>query len=488
MTKRKMFLRMVTASLLRRRSRMLIALLSIAIGACILSGLLTIYIDVPRQMSAQFSGYGANMILLSDGDSTLTRTAAGEALSLIPEGDVSGASPYRYIRVDMVKRQQSFTAAGTDFEQVQKTSPYFKVEGSYPSGSREVLLGEEVASTIGAKVGSVIELTWTSEDTGTATTATAASELVPGAVLTGTADGYVTGSTVSVSVTLGEDGTIAALTVDSSNETEGFGQRCMEEDFTSRYIGKSIPVASGDDADVLSGATITSRAVAQAINTSHAGTKTVSKTLSFTVTGLLDTGGDEETYIYMSLDDMAALTGDSESLDVMELRVQETSDELTALGETITASGTGVSARLVKRVAKSEASVLSKLQFLVFLVTVVVLVLTMVSVSTTMTAVISERRKEIGLRKALGAPDSSIRVEFLGEGLFLGLLGGILGGLLGFAFAQFVSIQVFESSIAFQPLLLPAAIVLSMAVAALSCLRPIAKAVAIDPALVLKGE
>ena len=42
MTKRKMFLRMITASLLRRRSRMLIALLSIAIGATILSGLVTI--------------------------------------------------------------------------------------------------------------------------------------------------------------------------------------------------------------------------------------------------------------------------------------------------------------------------------------------------------------------------------------------------------------------------------------------------------------
>ena len=43
MTRRKMYLRMITASLLRRRSRMLIALLSIAVGATILSGLVTIY-------------------------------------------------------------------------------------------------------------------------------------------------------------------------------------------------------------------------------------------------------------------------------------------------------------------------------------------------------------------------------------------------------------------------------------------------------------
>ena len=61
-----MFFRMITASLLRRRSRMLIALLSIAVGATILSGLVTIYIDVPRQMGAQFRSYGANMILLPE--------------------------------------------------------------------------------------------------------------------------------------------------------------------------------------------------------------------------------------------------------------------------------------------------------------------------------------------------------------------------------------------------------------------------------------
>ncbi|MCR4834720.1 MAG: ABC transporter permease, partial [Butyrivibrio sp.] len=68
MKKRQMYLRMVTASLLRRRSRMVIALLAIAIGATILSGLVTIYVDVPRQMGAQFRNYGANMIFTATED------------------------------------------------------------------------------------------------------------------------------------------------------------------------------------------------------------------------------------------------------------------------------------------------------------------------------------------------------------------------------------------------------------------------------------
>ena len=163
-------------------------------------------------------------------------------------------------------------------------------------------------------------------------------------------------------------------------------------------------------------------------------------------------------------------------------------DELNSYAEAISAANPDISARLVKRVTKSEASVLSKLQALVLIVTLVVLALTMICVCTTMMAVVSERRREIGLRKALGASDQSIRAEFLGEGMFLGLLGGLLGTALGFAFAQFVSVNVFESSISFQPLLLPLTVVVSVVVSALSCMLPIKNAIAVDPALVLKGE
>ena len=328
-TKRKMFLKMVTASLLRRRSRMLIALLSIAVGATILSGLVTIYYDVPRQMGAQFRNYGANMILVPASGASMTTESASEALKEIPPDNLIGASPYRYVNVEMTSRQRTFIAAGTDFEQVMSTSPYFVVEGEWPRNDREILVGKETAELVGVKINSVMELSFRNEET------------------------------------------------KKRNR------------------------------------------------------------INFTVSGLLDTGGDEESYLFMTMKAMEDLTGITDTLDVMEMSVSAAEDELNSYAEAISAANPDISARLVKRVTKSEASVLSKLQALVLIVTLVVLALTMICVCTTMMAVVSERRREIGLRKALGASDQSIRAEFLGEGMFLGLLGGLLGTALGFAFAWF---------------------------------------------------
>ncbi len=486
MTKRRMFLRMITASLLRRRSRMLIALLSIGIGATILAGLVTIYVDVPRQMGAQFRSFGANMLILSDGEKGMSKAQLDKALENIPAGQLVGAAPYRYVRVDMTTRQQSFTAAGTDFDQITKTSPYFSIEGRYPENPREVLVGKEIAETIGIREGSGMELTW--QPAAGETAGDPSGDRQPGAILSGSAEGW-SGGTVYVTVKLDDSSSIASLTIDAGTQTPEIGGLTQTDDsFNSQFVGKSLPLTLGEDVDALSGATITSTAVVEALNTARntqsAGT---AKTIKYTVTGILATGGEEESYVFMSLEDMAGLTG-SDAVDVAELSVSASAEELETYAEQITENTDGVRARLVKRVTRSETAVLGKLQSLVFLVTAVVLILTMICVSTTMMAVVSERRREIGLRKALGASDGSIRTEFLGEGMFLGLLGGILGAVLGFAFAQVVSVNVFGSSITFQPLLLPAAVIVSMGVAALSCLQPIKRAVAIDPAIVLKDE
>lgn len=52
---------------------------------------------------------------------------------------------------------------------------------------------------------------------------------------------------------------------------------------------------------------------------------------------------------------------------------------------------------------------------------------------------VSERKREIGIRRAIGAKPKNIMMQFLLEAAFITLLGGIIGILLGWGIAQIVS-------------------------------------------------
>jgi putative ABC transport system permease protein len=379
--KMKMFFRMVFASLIRRRSRMIVALLAIAIGATILSGLLTIYIEVPRQMGAEFRNYGANMIFTPSEDA-FTKEDAEEALALIAKDDLVGAAPYRYETVRI--HEQPILAAATDMEQAKATSPYWSVDGNWPAASEEILVGAGVAEDLQLSIGDSITVSYTPQET--------------------------------------------------------------DED------------SSLDDY------------------------------IDFKITGILNTGGSEEDYVYMMTEDMEALTGIHDDIDLIELSVLSDASELSEYADTVSRQVPSIRARLVKRVTASETTVLSKLQGLILFVTIVVLALTMICVATTMTAVVTERRREIGLRKAIGASDAGIVKEFMGEGILLGGVGGILGAILGFIFAESVTVNVFSGSISFRPALVPITILASVAVTVLASIMPVKSATSVDPALVLKGE
>ena len=182
------------------------------------------------------------------------------------------------------------------------------------------------------------------------------------------------------------------------------------------------------------------------------------------------------------------IIGDTFRADVIECSVIADANELTALSQKIENQIPNLQPRAVRRLTQSQDIVLGKLQALVLLVTIVVLIITMISVYTTMMAMVAERRKEIALKKALGAENKLVMSELLGEGVLLGFIGGTLGVFLGFEFAQRVSLNVFGRAFNFQIALIPITIAVFIFITVAASIIPVRKVMDIHPAIVLKGE
>ena len=80
-----------------------------------------------------------------------------------------------------------------------------------------------------------------------------------------------------------------------------------------------------------------------------------------------------------------------------------------------------------------------------------------IGITNIMLVSVSERTREIGIRKALGAPPSAILGQFLAEATILSIIGGVLGLALGYA-GTLIPLGDFK------PTLLPSAVVLAVGV------------------------
>lgn len=84
---------------------------------------------------------------------------------------------------------------------------------------------------------------------------------------------------------------------------------------------------------------------------------------------------------------------------------------------------------------KGIGQILSNITYFITAVAGISLFIAGVGVMNMMYISVSERTKEIGIRRALGATQKSIMLQFLLEGLILTISGGLIGYLLGMTFA-----------------------------------------------------
>ena len=100
---------------------------------------------------------------------------------------------------------------------------------------------------------------------------------------------------------------------------------------------------------------------------------------------------------------------------------------------------------------------------------------------------VTERTREIGLKKALGAKKRTIRTQFLTEAALLSMIGGALGGIVGIILAQLIA-YVARIPVAVSIPAIIVSVLFSMAVGILFGLMPSARAANLNPVDALRYE
>lgn len=419
MTNTGMFFRMLLSAVFRRRSRAVMAVVASLVGAATLSCLAMICIAVPQQMNQEMRAYGANLIVTPLADSENGKSGIDDAMvehttEMVSAKGSEKHATYRYENVRV--NAAPYVMAGVNPAQVRNLNHHWVVDGSWPSAGK-VLVGRDVADAMGLKVGGSITIGYRASDN---------------AASSGQA---------SQSGTDGTDGTAQSGTDGTSDGQTSSGSTGAQQT-QNGHVSSDIMDTSGTE---------------------------------FRVAGIVDTGGSEDSIIYALAGDVDKLTGSTRGVDVIEY--SSGASDLTALVNSINdMTSMHVKAQQVTKITASDTRVITMLQTLFWIVSLVVLVFTLVGVGTTISSIVSQRRNEIGLRKALGASSHAIGVEFYVESAVYGLLGGLLGTVTGYGMARWLCATVFERSIGFNWWLAVVSVVFSALVAVVAsiprCIAP----------------
>ena len=130
-------------------------------------------------------------------------------------------------------------------------------------------------------------------------------------------------------------------------------------------------------------------------------------------------------------------------------------------------------------------SLLSIVSYMLTLVASISLVVGGVGIMNIMLVSVSERTREIGIRKAVGASASHVLLQFLFESIILSVIGGLMGFILGYIFAFLISLVTpFAPHISWQ--ILGTTGLVSLCVGVLFGVYPALKAARKDPITSLK--
>jgi len=199
------------------------------------------------------------------------------------------------------------------------------------------------------------------------------------------------------------------------------------------------------------------------------------------------TGTSDEEALWLPLELAQSLAGEPGRVSLVQARIEGGADAVERAAERLQRGG-GMEALPLRALAATEQGLLDRMRRLMLLVTLAALAAGALSAYSTLTDLALERKREIALLKAVGAPRRRIVGRFLAESAAIGLAGGVSGWLIGAAFALFIGRLVFHATLRLQPGVPPVVVALAMLTALVAAAGPIRLALAVEPARALRED
>ena len=410
-----------------KRPQAILALLSLMVGAAVMSMLLNLYGGIRRKMTQEFRGYGANVVLAPAPSSSVNQ----------PHPSPSGEG---------------------NQDQVALPSP----------------TGEGHEGWGGTMDQAIVDSVYTSARQGQGVTAL---PVLYGVVRLERIPPHPRLPDFVNVVAVGTD--LAAMV----RMNPGWRQS-----LASQYTGPSLlpPCLVGarlaSRLQITSGVTIHLQPLAFS---NAGGAKAV---LDCRLTSVLTTGSPEEDQLFLPLHELQKVMGLTGRISLVQLRLEGDTRGIERSIRELSKALPGVDVRPIRQIVYAEGRVLGVIRWFLLAVTALILIIIVICLTATMTAIALERRKDIGVMKALGASDFGVMRLFLAEGAALGAAGGCAGFFLGSFWALGLAHRLFGVTLDLIWWTLPLVCGLAMLLALAAAGFLVGVVRAIQPAVVLKGE
>ncbi|VTR78635.1 ABC transporter permease [Cellulomonas hominis] len=276
-------------------------------------------------------------------------------------------------------------------------------------------------------------------------------------------------------------------------------------DVRSRAVASGAFLTADDDASGAEVAVIGATTATELFGTTNVvGQQVTVDGTALTVVGVLAEAGsstdtDLDDMVVVPLTTAGDLTGGTArnslstiyvhaaSADQLSAAYQEAQQLLLNLHDITDADGADFSIDSQDSLVSTATSVYRTLTVLLTGIAALSLLVGGIGVMNIMLVSVTERTREIGLRKALGAPPWAIRRQFLVEAAVLGLAGGVLGAVLGIVAAAVLP-SLLDTSIVVSGAAVGGSVAVAMAIGIVFGVYPATRAARLAPIDALRSE